>query len=684
MPATAAPTDRARRFAELVGLCGIFLAEPVLTALREGADVFVTRRAGPFDILAVTLLIVVGLPLALLLVEEAIGQLGRTARGIVRREVVHRAFLGGLGVLVVIRLVGQSGLPGPLTLALAVAGGVALGAAVSRWTGVRLWLQYLGLFPLLLGAFFLATDPVRGLVLDADAAAGASASVGDPAPVLLLVLDEFPLASLLDGGNRIDAGQFPNLALLAEDATWYRNTTGVSPTTPEAVPPILTGRYPDAVGLLPTVEEHPDNLFTLLRGTYDLHVQESVTALCPGDLCGQGSFAPRHPLHELTLDALDLWQRQLFGGGDDRQVDFAIRQSDPDAPTTVNEFAAGMAVGDEPALDVLHTVYPHQPWYHLPSGLTYEAPFIAEGLDQYAQYAWQTQFAADTGRQRHLLQARNADVMVGLLLARLRELGTYDDALIMVTADHGASFETGEPLRGVSPANADSVLWVPLLVKAPGQATGQIDDRPARTIDVLPTMAEILDLDLPDDVDGVSLLGPPPEPGPDERRVYDWGFNRLEPNADGFSLIDGTTGFADLLAQPAPGDGDDPDLRFYRWGRWASLVGRSVDAFVAGAARDLTVELDADGGYRSSASAQQDVYVAGTIETGEPLDLAIAVNGRIGAWAELQTTGDPGERRFWGLVPPDYLRADGQDVIELYLIEGDGPAPSLAPLGSGR
>ena len=101
---------------------------------------------------------------------------------------------------------------------------------------MRLWLQYLGLFPLLLGAWFLATDPVRGLVLDADAASGASATVGDPAPVLLVVMDEFPVASLLDDDDRIDPEQFPNLALLAQDATWYRNTTGVSPTTPEAVP----------------------------------------------------------------------------------------------------------------------------------------------------------------------------------------------------------------------------------------------------------------------------------------------------------------------------------------------------------------------------------------------------------------------------------------------------------------
>ena len=249
-----------------------------------------------------------------------------------------------------------------------------------------------------------------------------------------------------------------------------------------------------------------------------------------------------------------------------------------------------------------------------------------------------------------------------------------------MTADHGAAFETGEPIRGVSEANADSVLWVPLLVKPPGQTTGRIDDRPAHTVDVLPTMAEILDLHLPDGVDGASLLGPEPNVGPDERRVYDWGFNRLEPNADGYSLIDGTQGFADLLAQPPPGEGDDPELRFYRFGRHADLVGQLVEDLPVASGRDLEVHLDADGSYRSSADAQQDVYVAGDVETGEPLDVAVAVNGRIGAWAELQTTGDPGERRFWVLVPPAFLRDQGADAIELYVIEGDGPTPALAPL----
>lgn len=292
---------------ELVGLCGIIVAEPVLTALREGADVFVTRRAEPLHIIALTLLVVLGLPLLGWLVEEAVGLVRPAAV-----EPVHLAALASLGALVVVRLVGSVGLPGVVTLALAVLGGLGLAAAADRWGAVRQWLQLIGLFPLLLGLWFLGTEPVRALVLDARGA-GSAAPVGDPAPVVLVVLDEAPLASVLDADDRIDAEQFPNLAAFADDATWFRNTSGVSPTTPEAVPPILTGRYPEAVGLLPTVEEHPDSLFTLLAEEYDLHVQESVTALCPPDLCDNGALASGHPLRELTLDALDLWQRQLFG-----------------------------------------------------------------------------------------------------------------------------------------------------------------------------------------------------------------------------------------------------------------------------------------------------------------------------------------------------------------------------------
>ena len=674
MPPPVEPPGRVRRLAELTGLAGIVLAEPVLTALREGADVFVSRRAEPWHVVVLTLALVFAVPLTFFLLEELVGLLRRGQW----RDDAHRGFLGALGGFVVVRLLAGTGVPGWATVVLALLGGLALLVAVTRWQGARLWLQYLGTFPLLLAAWFLATDPVRGLLLG-DGASGETAAVGEPAPVVLVVLDELPLASLLDETDRIDRARFPNLAALAEDATWFRNTTGVSPTTPEAVPPILTGRYNDGVGLLPTLEEHPDNLFTLLRDDYDLHVQESVTQLCPPDLCPDGALATGHPLRELALDALDLWQRQLFGGADDRAVEFAIRQSDPDAPATIQRFADGIdRDGDRPALDVLHAVYPHQPWYHLPDGLTYEAPFIAEGLDQYAEYAWRSEFAAGAGRTRHLLQARHLDAMLGTVLSRLRELDTYDESLIVLTADHGAAFEPGEPIRGVSTANADSVLWVPLLVKPPGQVTGRIDDRPATTVDVLPTIADVIDMDLPDDIDGTSLLSTAPveDTGPDRRRVYDWGFNRLEAGSDGYSVIDGRQGFADLLAQPPHGEGVDPDLAWFRFGRHGGLVGREVDDLDVGGAGPDSYRLDRDGSYESSAPAVVDAYVGGTLSTAASVEVAIAVNGTIAGWSETLTTSRG--NRFWTLAPPPFLRDDGEDVVEVFLLEpGDGPGGVL-------
>ncbi len=65
--------------------------------------------------------------------------------------------------------------------------------------------------------------------------------VGEPAPVVMIVFDEFPVASLLDGEGNIQAEHFPNFARLAADGTWFRNAVGVHQQTEKAIPTILTG-----------------------------------------------------------------------------------------------------------------------------------------------------------------------------------------------------------------------------------------------------------------------------------------------------------------------------------------------------------------------------------------------------------------------------------------------------------
>ena len=52
----------------------------------------------------------------------------------------------------------------------------------------------------------------------------------------------------------------------------------------------------------------------------------------------------------------------------------------------------------------------------------------------------------------------------------------------------------------------ENILPVPLFIKSPHQETGKRDDGNAETIDILPTIAELLEQEIPWAVDGVSLI----------------------------------------------------------------------------------------------------------------------------------------------------------------------------------
>lgn len=54
-------------------------------------------------------------------------------------------------------------------------------------------------------------------------------------------------------------------------------------------------------------------------------------------------------------------------------------------------------------------------------------------------------------RQLYLAEVRYVDAMFGKIVARLRELGIYDDALIVFSSDHGEEFwDHGEYGHGQS------------------------------------------------------------------------------------------------------------------------------------------------------------------------------------------------------------------------------------------
>lgn len=101
---------------------------------------------------------------------------------------------------------------------------------------------------------------------------------------------------------------------------------------------------------------------------------------------------------------------------------------------------------------------------------------------------------------------RATDTALSKLLSSLRTQNLYDDAIIIVVADHGESLGAhGEDTHGIF--LYDETTRVPLLVKLPkNQLAGKRVSSRVRLVDVAPTALEAAEVPVPSQMQGQSLL----------------------------------------------------------------------------------------------------------------------------------------------------------------------------------
>jgi arylsulfatase A-like enzyme len=94
----------------------------------------------------------------------------------------------------------------------------------------------------------------------------------------------------------------------------------------------------------------------------------------------------------------------------------------------------------------------------------------------------------------------------GKLVSRLEADGILDDCYLILTSDHGELFERGYTGHG-NPLMYESVIRIPLLIRAPHQETGQAVFSLTSNIDLLPTLLSVAGKSIPAGVDGKVLPG---------------------------------------------------------------------------------------------------------------------------------------------------------------------------------
>jgi arylsulfatase A-like enzyme len=154
-----------------------------------------------------------------------------------------------------------------------------------------------------------------------------------------------------------------------------------------------------------------------------------------------------------------------------------------------------LAASPGPAFVWVHTMPPHAPY--LPPASTRHRLLPAGELEQWHEfmeenvpYGPRAQPLVDKHRLRYRESIMGADESLGRLLDELQRQGRLEQALVIVTADHGESFERNF-IGHAGPLLHDAVIRVPLVVKLPGQTVGRVVDQPVSQADLAPTVLDV-------------------------------------------------------------------------------------------------------------------------------------------------------------------------------------------------
>jgi hypothetical protein len=687
---------------QLAALWCLGLVRPLFDVLDSDSAFFVARGNTAGDVLIFAIGVTFLVPLVLTLIEVATRAVSKSAA-----RVVHIIFVVLLAALVALQFARGPFSATFLAFAVSLAIGALVGWAFWKTAGMRSFLSIITPAPFIFLALFLFASPVADIIMPSSGGSTASGESGNATPVVLVIFDELPAATLMTAQKKVDAERYPNFAQLETTSTWYQNHTTVADATFAAVPAILTGKTPPDNRV--SGETFPQSVYTMLASNHRVTNIEAITHVCPTSICAPQARGTQSERLQSLFDDLSIVTGRVvlpneladtlpsvgtdYGGftkttssglqaGKQSKADANARFKDSPpilSDSLANERLRGVAEtqsaingGGKPPLYVLHVELPHVPWRFGPTGDQYiadgpEMPGLSE--DQ----IWEkNKYLTNLAIQRFTMQMEYGDKALGSIVDKMKKTGLWEKSLFIVTADHGVSFRPGDSRRPVTKTNFPEISNTPLFVKLPGQTTGRVSTAATRSIDILPTIAQVTKTGENLKFDGIPLdakhtnmkIGV--RNGRLRKKLYA-NFPELMARRD------------ELVAQWTK---EFPAGRasIYRNGPNQGLIGKQVSSLPTGSSNaKAKVDNGSLYGKLAPGSGINPIYFSGTIDgAGAGVPLAAAVNGKVVAVGE--SFQAPGDTRFAIILPPDSLTGSHARV-QLFSVSGGSTLAPLATVG---
>lgn len=342
-------------------------------------------------------------------------------------------------------------------------------------------------------------------------------SVAEAAPAgsrakhtVVLFVDDFGWADLAFRSAELPT---PHLDRLRADGVTFTNAYAVSPTCSPSRASVLTGRHPARYRLVRHVSRAPGEWHLWPDDPAEMHsrnwlpLDETTYAeafAAAGHRCvfvGKWHLGPEpyYPEHQGFGETFGVTRE---GNPRDYYPPYFPRRV-----TTYSDASPDKYLTDQITDDAIASIESHDPSLSLQLTLFWygvHGPLIGK------QEHLQTLKASGlTGRElQFAAMTLSIDESVGRIRAALASAGIADDTLLVFAGDQGGPLDN-TPLRG---GKYDGAVYeggarIPLVIVWPDVAEpGAERVTPVTTLDIAPTLLDACGVDLPDQLDGTSLL----------------------------------------------------------------------------------------------------------------------------------------------------------------------------------
>jgi len=325
--------------------------------------------------------------------------------------------------------------------------------------------------------------------------------------VIYILTDQWRSTAVGYNGNTIV--KTPNLDQLSQEAVVFKNAISVCPLCTPYRAALMTGRFPTSTGMFMNDLYLPERELCMAEIFKSAGYKTAYYG--KWHLDGHGRYNNVQPYRRQGFDhwkALEC-SHQYNNMPYYENEDFEIKHWDKYSPFAIVEDAGKyleeMAKDENPILLFISLATPHFPHHTAPE--EYKQMYPQKDLklrenvieDKYPELRQELQ-----GYYAHCTAT---DKAIGDLILKIKDLGLYDNSIIIFTSDHGEMMGS----HGIRPKEKtvawDEAIKVPFLIRFPGIGANEGKEviTPLNTPDILPTMLSLAGIKIPECIEGEDL-----------------------------------------------------------------------------------------------------------------------------------------------------------------------------------